>query len=296
MSAREFFTKGWPTQLGFFLGKHLPSRAGDFIAQAVTRVLVTLKPEIYHSVYDNQRHVLGLETPAEKIKANTRQVFFNSARSYYEFFHNVGQGRVRVEDFEPPVNIVPQARAYIQQALDSGRGLLILGAHLSNFNLSGIALGQIMSVPLQVLSLADPSPGFVLFNKLRVRAGALLTPISTDALRQALRRLQRGGAVITGVERPIGEGDQPVEFFGERAYLPANYIRIPLRTNSLVITMATYFEEGEYRMVANPPLELIRTGSRGQNIAVNQRRILAEFEDFIRRAPEQWFVFDPVWR
>lgn len=296
MSARDFFTKGWPTQLGFFLGKHLSPRGGDFVARTITRILVTLKPDVYHAVYDNQRHVLGLGASVEQITANTRQVFFNVSRSYYEFFHNVGRGRIQVADFEPTVRILPQALAYIQQALDSGRGLFILGAHLSNFNLTGIALGQVLSVPLQVLSLADPSPGFVLFNQLRKRAGILLTPISTEALRQAMRRLKQGGAVITGVEHPIGDGDQPVEFFGDTAHLPASYIRIPLRTNSLVITMATFFEEGEYRMEANPPLELVRTGDRVCDVTVNQRRILAEFEGFIRRAPEQWFMFDPVWR
>ena len=296
MGARDFFTKGWPTQLGFFLGKHLPPRGGDFIAQTITHVLTIIKPDVYHAVYDNQRHVLGVDSPAEKIKANTQQVFFNAARSYYEFFHNVGRGLTRVEEFEPTVRIMPQAMAYIQQALDTGRGLFILGAHLSNFNLSGIALGQMLSVPLQVLALADPSPGFVLFNQLRERAGALLTPISTGALRQAVNRLRQGGAVITGVEHPIGDGDRPVEFFGEIANLPANYIRIPLITNSLVITMATYFESGEYQMVANPPLDLVRTGDRERDIAVNQRGILAQFEDFIRRAPEQWFMFDPVWK
>ncbi len=230
MSAREFLAQGWPTRIGLFLGKYLSPRGGSFIASAVTRVLVTLKPDIYRAVYDNQRHVLGPDAPMEKIRANTQQVFFNVSRSYYEFFHNVGRGRIQVVDFEPAVRILPQAMAYIQQVLDSGRGLLIIGTHISNFNLSGIALGQMMSVPLQVLSMADPSPGFVLFNQLRERAGILLTPISTGVLRQAVERLRQGGAVITGVEHPIGEGDQPVEFFGETAYLPANYIRIPLLT------------------------------------------------------------------
>ena len=48
-----------------------------------------------------------------------------------------------------------------------GKGLLILACHTSNFDLGGIALAQWMPVPLQALSLADPTPDVEVFNHLR---------------------------------------------------------------------------------------------------------------------------------
>ncbi len=296
MSAKEFFSRGWTTRLGFWLGKYLPPKGGRFVGGLIARVLVTLKPDIYHAVYANQRRVLGEGVSEAALRWAVYRVFLNAARAYYELFHNVGWGRVKVEDFYPCVRLLPESREHIREALGSGRGVFFLGCHTSNFDLGGIALSQFLPVPLQALSLADPTPGFEVLNALRKQAGMMVTPISPSSLRSAMGRLQAGGAVITGVDRPLGEGDNPVEFFGMRAYLPTGYIRIPLRTRALVLTLGTCYEEGEYRIMVNPPLEMVRTGDRERDAQVNLQQILAEIEGFIRRYPDQWMMFMPVWR
>ncbi len=240
--------------------------------------------------------MLGEEVSDRDLRWSVYRVFLNAARAYYELFHNVGCGRVNVEEFSPCVRLLPESNAYIQEALGSGRGVFFLGCHLSNFDLGGIALSQFLPVPLQVLSLADPAPGFEVLNGLRERAGVMVTPISPSSLRSAMGRLQLGGAVITGVDRPVGEGDEPVEFFGMRAYLPTGYVRIPLRTRALVLTLGACYEEGEYRIMVNPPLEMVHTGDRERDVQVNVQQVLGEIEGFIRRYPDQWMMFLPVWR
>ncbi|MGC9400289.1 MAG: lysophospholipid acyltransferase family protein [Anaerolineae bacterium] len=266
------------------------------IAGLAARILVTLKPDIYHAVYHNQRHVLGAEAPEAQVRRHVYQVFFGAARAYYELFHNVGRGRTQVREFDPPVYLTSAASEHLRQALAAGRGVFVLGCHVSNFDLAGISLCQSVPEPVQVLSLADPAPGFELFNELRRQAGALVTPISPESLRTALLRLRKGGIVLTGVDRPIGENDQPVEFFGATAYLPTGYIRIPLRTDCLVLTAGAAYENGAYHIHVNPPLEMVRSGDREEDVRINVRRVLAELEAFISRHPEQWMMFVPVWK
>ncbi len=295
MSAKRFFSQGWPTRLAFYLGKYSPPCGGRLIAWLAARTLVTLKPDVYHAVYDNQRHVLGADALPAEIRRNVYRVFFGAARAYYELFYNVGRGRTRVQAFDPPVHLLPESRAHLQRAVAAGRGVFILGCHVSNFDFAGIALCQALDVPIQVLSLANPTPGFVLFNDLRRRAGAQVTPISPTSLRVALRRLHEGGVVLTGVDRPTGERDQPIEFFGATAYLPTGYIRIPLRTDCLVVTAGAAYEDGAYHVCVNPPMEMVRTGDQQEDVRVNVRRVLAEFETFIAGHPEQWMMFVPVW-
>ncbi len=294
MGTKEFFSKGWPTRIGFYLGKYSPPRGGRFLAGIAARALMTLKPDIYHALRDNLRHICPEASEAE-LRAMMYRIFAQAARSYYELFHNIGRGRVQVKDFQPPVIVDPQMAAYIQEALATGRGLFILCAHISNFDLGGISLSQFMDIPLQVLSVSDPAPGFEIFNALREQAGALMTPIGPRALREAMLRLEAGGAVITGVDRPVREGNEPVEFFGAVAQLPTGYIRIPLRTNCWVMTATSYYEDGIYRVVSNPPFEMERTGDKEQDIQVNLRRVLAQIEGLIRRHPDQWMMFLPVW-
>ncbi len=295
-SARSFFTAGWPTRAAFYLGKVLPTWGGHAVAATVARLIVALRLDITYFTYDNQRHVLGPQATPKEIKRNVYRVFFNSGKAYYELFHNVGRGRTKAEKFRPPVRLTEVGRRYIREALATGRGVCFFAPHMSNFDMAGIALAQGLPVPLQALSYADPPPGYELFNDLRRKAGLLITPIGTASLREAIGRLKAGGAIITGVERPLGDGDAPVEFFGDTAYLPTGYIRLPLRTDSLIITLASVFEEGEYRILVNPPWEPIRTGDREEEERLNVARVLREMEAFIRLHPDQWLMFEPVWK
>ncbi len=295
MGTKAFFSKGWPTRLGFYLGKYLPPRGGRHVAGLASRLIVTLKPDVYWVARANLRHVLGSETSDRDLDRALYRLISNANRGYYELFHNVGRGKIVLEEFYPPVRLTDEAKTYLDQAIASGRGLFILGAHMSNFDLAWIGLSQYVPVPMQALSLADPPPGFEFFNSLREKGNVIITPISPRTLRDAMARLRQGGVVITGVDRPVNEGNEPVEFFGATAYLPTGYIRIPLRTDCLVITIAAYYEDGAYNVVANPPMTMERTGDAAVDYTLNLRRVLAEIETLIHRHPDQWLMFVPVW-
>lgn len=300
MSAKEFFSKGWPTRLAFWLGKYLPPWSGRTTAALIARILVTTKPDLYRAARSNLRHVLGPEVSEAELDRAVQRLLSHAARAYYEIFHNLGRPEVVAEEFRPPVRMAPGSLENFRQAMATGRGVCILGTHTSNFDLGGIALAQYLDTPALILSLADPAPGFEIINRLRQhgsRSGEqIITPITPQSLREAIQRLRQGGLVLTGVDRPIGAGDEPVEFFGATACLPAGYIRLPLMTDALVLTQATYYEAGEYRIVLNPPLEMVRTGDRRQDVIVNVRRVLAEVEGFVRSHPDQWMMFVPVWK
>jgi len=295
VGAKAFFSKGWPTRVGFYLGKYLPPRGGRFMAGLAARVIVTFKPDLYWAARANLRHVLGPATSDRELERALYRLISNAARGYYELFHNIGHGKINMEEFYPPVRLTDETKTYLSQAIASGRGLFILGGHMSNFDLALIGISQYVPVPMQVLSLANPPAGFEFFNRLREKGHAILTPVSPASLREALGRLRQGGIVVTGVDRPLNEGNEPVEFFGATAYLPTGYIRIPLRTDCLVITIVAYYEDGAYSVVANPPMTMERTGNAEADMAHNLRRVLAEIETLIRRHPDQWMMFVPVW-
>jgi len=48
--------------------------------------------------------------------------------------------------------------------------------------------------------------------------------------------------------------------------------------------------------VFEPALELARTGDRDADVREAMRRWVPVLERHIRQAPEQWSVFEPVWR
>lgn len=48
-------------------------------------------------------------------------------------------------------------------------------------------------------------------------------------------------------------------------------------------------------MRLEPPMELVRTGNREEEVRLNMRRVLDALEGIIGSWPEQWQMFVPVW-
>jgi len=296
MSERKLLSTTNIIQLALRVGRYLPIRAAPAFAAIWSRIAAVVQPPIYRGARANLRHVLGPDTTPRDLRHTLHRLFINTGRRYYETFCNLGRGITRAEHFRPPVIVTPETQTRIEGALATGKGLLILACHTANFDLGGIALAQWMPVPLQVLSLADPTPDVEVFNHLRREAGVMMTPITAQALRDAMQRLRAGGAVATGPDYPTDDGSPPVAFFGAPANLPTGYVRLPLRTGSLVMTVAIRWRDGAYYVEGNPPLELVHTGDRAQDVQVNIRRILDEVEAIVREQPEEWMMFEPVWQ
>ena len=294
MRKRQLITTGSFVRLALRIMNYLPFWGRRLVGSFWARLVTWIKPPMYHAARANLHHVLGENTSPALLNRTLYRLFYNAGRRYYETFYNLGRGLTRAQDFRPPVIIPPETTAHFEQALAMGRGVFVLACHMSNFDLAGIALAQHIPASLQALSLADPTPDVEAFNQLRERCGAHMTPVSPETLREAMERLKNGGIVVTGPDFPVN-GDDPVMFFGAPANLPSGYVRIPLRTKSPVIVLAPRFEDGVYKVIANPPMELEYTGDREQDVAVNLRRILEQVEDFIRQRPDEWMMFAPVW-
>ncbi len=294
---RNFFAKGWPVKAALRLGRFLPRWGARPAAAVGAWLIMVIKPDLYHGARNNLRHVLGMDVSENDLQQTLWRLFTNTVRRYYEFFYNMGRGYTRAADFDPPVLLTEEAKENLKQALSSGHGVFLVACHMANFDFSGIAMSQAVLPPPQTLSLASPSADVEIFNELRERCGVCMTPISPESLRDAIERLKNGGCVATGADYPVpmGNGEAPVTFFGAPANLPSGYMRIPLRTDSVIIVLTTHYENGVYWIHITPPQEMIHTGDRQQDLAVNLRRILDQVEIFIRQHPDEWMMFVPVW-
>ena len=94
----------------------------------------------------------------------------------------------------------------------------------------------------------------------------------------------------------MGNGVE-VEFFGERTTLPAGPATLALRTGAVLLPTAVYSGPGrEHHAVILPPVASERTNSSAGRCHAGHpvdRRVT--LETLIRRAPEQWHLFQPNW-
>ncbi|MFQ6100007.1 MAG: lysophospholipid acyltransferase family protein [Anaerolineae bacterium] len=290
---QRFLSSRLVTGVGMFLSKHLPPPIGHGIASLIAGLISWLKPDFYWILHANLRQVVGPEVDEETLHRIVRQVFRNNARNNYDLWHLAGKGP---EAIRAAVHIPPDAWARAEQARQRDKGVIIVGTHTGNFDLSILALAA-HGQEVQILGMAaPPAGGFDLMDQLRERTGAHLTTISPQTLREAISRLRAGGIVLTGVDRPVSDVGRLVEFFGRPAPLPTGHVRLALKTNAAILVAGPYRDSQKGNtMRLSPLLEMIRTGDRDEDLQINLRRVTAWLEEFIRAWPEQWAMFVPVW-
>ncbi|HET91419.1 MAG TPA: hypothetical protein ENN99_11895 [Chloroflexi bacterium] len=279
-------------QLGLTFARYAPRSMGYGLARIAANVIARQKPEIYKTVRSNLRQVVGATVDDETLHEMAWQVFYHAGQTYYDFFHAVGLPRAQVCASLP---IPDSILTLIQTELGRGRGVLLLGIHMSNFDLGILTLGA-HGFSAQVLSLADPGTGFRFLNRLRAAYGLDVTPITPESLRAAIRHLKAGGLVLAGADRPIPQDRELIEFFGRPAYLPVGSARLALMTGATVFLGSCHYEaDTGYIFECVGPIEIVRTADRRQDVLINTRRIARIVEERVQANPTQWMMFHPFW-
>lgn len=276
--------------IGVILARLMPRRLGYWIVRRASRIMRTRRTALFCTLRDNLGHVVP-DMAEEALDDLAQRALVELGYVYFEMFHyrreHLLQGKLLTYDPDE----WERARA---QFLDP-HGTVVVGAHISNFDLAAEWFVS-QGFELQALSLAEPGGGTQVVNRFRRQRGLIITPISVQALREALRRLRAGGVIITGVDRPVSYDDPTTLFFGEPAPVPRGHVRLALQAQArVVVAYCSRQASGVYRLHISAPIEMIRSGDRETDIALNTRRVLEVVEDNIRDDPAQWAMLRPVW-
>ncbi|HHX66085.1 MAG TPA: hypothetical protein GX702_14500 [Chloroflexi bacterium] len=279
--------------LGIAISRTLPPRTVYWLAKRIARSMARRRNQMFSTVRHNLAHVVPDADDAE-LDRMAENAIYHAGRTYFDMF------RLTMDDYRAgraQVCLDAEAWEAARNELLGPRGTIIVGPHMSNFDLASQWFAA-QGVEIQALSLAEPDMGTRVVNRLRSHRGITMTPVNLNALRLAMTRLKRGGVVMTGVDRPVSEKDRPLPFFGRPARLPTGHVRLALQTDSrLLVACCVQAPDGCYNIHIAPPLEMERTG-KGREVDErhNALRVLAILEDMIRMAPSQWLMFVPVWR
>ena len=174
-----------------------------------------------------------------------------------------------------------------------GKGGILITAHLGNWELGGILLA-LEGVPLTVVTLEEPASGLTAWREAYRRRLGIKTvsvgadPFSFVAIISALRRNE---FVALLVDRPYGGSAVPVQFFGATTSFSSAPSHLRQHTGADVIPAFVLQKPGgRYVSLLAPPVPMDPDG------AANAQRIATVFEAIVRRNPEQWFNYVPIWK
>ena len=249
-------------------------------------------PRIGPNVRSNMRHVLGPDASDEEIDRVSRDCSRNTARYYADV---VGLHRMDIREFYEH-DLVLEGLRYVTDAQAAGHGVVLASAHYANpeFAVQGLAAAGIKVYAL--VEPLDPPELGRLMRGLRTVHGHIYEPVSFGAVKNAMQWLRNRGVVAILVDRDIQKRGIELEFCGAKARFPTGAVDLALRTNAVLVPGWVRREGGfKIRATLGPPLPLIVTGNRDEDLRVNTQRLLDDFEKHLKRDPGQWSVLDRIW-
>ncbi|MCB0954774.1 MAG: phosphatidylinositol mannoside acyltransferase [Ilumatobacter sp.] len=185
----------------------------------------------------------------------------------------------------------------IPAALEAGKGCIFALPHLGGWEWAGRWMtdqGYKLTVVVEAL---QPPELFEWFAELRQNLGMTVVPTGPKAGPAVLAALRANEIVCLLCDRDIDRHGVEVEFFGERTTLPAGPATMALRTGAPVLPVGVYFTQrtNGHHAVVRPPLPLTRLGGLRDDVSRITQLLAHELEFLIRRAPEQWHLFQPNW-
>jgi KDO2-lipid IV(A) lauroyltransferase len=178
----------------------------------------------------------------------------------------------------------------LKQALEKGKGVIALSAHLGNFTLIGSRLAA-SGYRFNVLVKQPRDERFArLIDHYRALVG--IRTISAKPRRKAVREILtalRANEIVLLIADEFKSGGVEVEFLGRRAHAPRGPITLALRTGAAVVPMFVTRDQHDcLTLRISAEINRIRTGDLSEEVAANTALFSRLLEDMVRRYPDQW--------
>jgi phosphatidylinositol dimannoside acyltransferase len=270
----------------------LPEPMARGIAALVGDVMFKLRHQHRDMVSRNLRRVLGTGIGDADLERWARRAFRAYARYWVE-----GARLGRTSQSEVVQRMIMEAGfEHLQQGMAAGRGVVMALPHVGSWEYGGAFLAAVGMPMTAVAERIEPPELFDYFVRERASMGLTIIPLGPDSGGEVLRILRSGGLVGLLSDRDLVGTGVDVEFFGEKTTMPAGPAMLALRTGATLMTAAVFSGPGtDHRATIGRPIDMKRTGSFRSDVARITQEIATQFEGLIRRSPEQWHVFQPVW-
>jgi phosphatidylinositol dimannoside acyltransferase len=270
----------------------MPASMAGLSARGVGTVFAAAMRDRRALVARHLQRVHGPELTGVALEAAVQRSFDSYARYWMEAFRLPSLSPAQIE-----ASLSYEGIDHLLAARAEGRGVILVVPHLGNWDMGGAWMGARGFGLTAVAEPVEPPELFEWFASARRALGVRIIPLGPSSGTAVLRALRAGEVVALICDRSIGgTGGVPVTFFGEVTSLPGGPATLALRTGAPVLPVAVYFRgrRGHFGLV-RPPLPVVRGGGLREDVTRLTQAVAVELEGLIRRAPEQWHLFQPNW-
>jgi KDO2-lipid IV(A) lauroyltransferase len=227
----------------------------------------------------------------QQLRAMSRQVMRSYARYYLEAFRIQTYSPERVSDG------MHVDRTNVDVALEhlkNGRGVIFALPHMGNFELAGAWI--IMQGAGSFTTVAErlrPESLFQRFLKFREELGFEVLPTTGGPNPSGVmaQRLRKGKLVCLVADRDLSNTAIEVDFFGEKALMPAGSAALAVQTGAALMPVGCWFvDEDEWGVHVYDEIRLPASGDRREKVAAMTQQLAIAFEQTIKEHPQDWHM------
>ena len=279
----------WIHLISSLLLRVVPTRLAYSIVALFAPLFSPMWVRQYRHALQNMERVLGPRPDPGEVRRHVRNVFRNYAKYMVDL---VRLPRTRIEDIEPRFRTA--GLHHIDEGLARGHGLIMVTAHVGNWDLAGALLaarGYAVNVIVETL---QPPRWNALVQKIRELTGMRAIP-TENGVRQMLRALRQNEILAILIDRPLTGQGVPVQFFDAMTRVPGGAATLALRSGASVVAAVTLRTENGYVAHVSPLLEVPASGDQDRDVQLITQHAMSWLEALIREHPDQWYMFRNMW-
>lgn len=280
--------------LGFSrIAQWLPERLAYGLANAVGSLQARRTRGKSTQVEKNLARITGLPVGSDELYEVMAESFRSYARYWLETFRAARADGAFFLD-----RLRPTGAEHISNQLEVGGSVVLIG-HLGNWDAAGAWAGAYGWRVVTVAETLKPQRMFDFFVKHRARLGLTIYAAEKGVTAKLIEAVEGGALVPILGDRDLKGTGVEVDFFGEPATFPRGPAAIAMRTGVPLIfagIRGLRHEDGRWGWAIDisEPIELPPADDPD---AVDKLTALGvgHLEDYIRRYPSEWHVFQPFW-
>lgn len=227
---------------------------------------------------------------SRKIRKIAREVLVNQGKNLFEALSFPKLDFQHLEKI-----IITEGLENLTEAFKDKKGVLLLTAHLGNWELLGIYL-SLAGYPINVIArrIYDDRLNKILVD-LRNSKGVKCI-LRDESSYQVLRCLRRNEALGVLIDQDTSVQGVFVDFFGRPAYTPQGLATIALRTQAVVIPTFIVRVGNKHKVIIKEKVELKHSSDEKQDILDNTQKFTQIIESMVRSYPSQWIWMHQRWK
>ncbi|MFJ2167217.1 phosphatidylinositol mannoside acyltransferase [Streptomyces griseofuscus] len=277
---------GWSTV------KKLPEPAAARLGRAVADLAWKKRGKGVLRLEANYARVVPGVSP-ERLAELSRKGMRSYLRYWMESFRLPAWSPERIRTGFDPKDI-----HHLTEGLDAGKGVILALPHLANWDLAGAWVTTELRTPFTtVAERLKPETLYDRFVAYREGLGMEVLPHSGgSAFGTLARRLRDGGLVCLVADRDLSASGVEVDFFGEKARMPAGPALLAQHTGALLLPVTLWYDDSPVmRGQVHPPIEVPESGTRAGKASVMTQALADAFATGIAEHPEDWHMLQRLW-